>query len=448
MKNTSYQNSSYIGGQKLLIKLHKKNSSTSQNKTLIHNILKSVSCILVLIGFTIIYYLCQKIPVRKHYFQVEYIASSDSSSNITASIEISHPKTLDLDEEFHQSWYDSRNKNVSSPYSDKCIFYINSNDSTESTPYYPDSKMNLSDHIGKTAFDLIANHCDSINISTEDFSDVFLYRHFDNEKTKELTTKLKTHLSPSLASFDSSNQFSHDRDYFVVVERNFYSLSDSVREKELGLNKFCFRGNAINPSSMDSSKFGFKNLTQSFIVSKSNHAYNILQYALDSKIRSKFRRFFYHMSQLEDISQSYYLIKVSSKTIPYLKFSIDFTGTIDCNIEQDEVFNHYDYKINRSSISLYREKNKKDMDLLALVKHNDMQNMQNFRLYVLGALFTLVLAKLVTLLYVIVRDILQKKKEKSNKETTDRKNYLSIHEKENGIPSNTPDYYINPPGID
>ena len=450
MKNTSYQNSSYIGGQKLLIKLLKKNSSTSQNRTLIHNILKSVLCILFLIVITIIYYLYQKIPVRKHYFQVEYIASSDSSSNITAKIEITHPKTLDLDEEFHQSWYDHRNNKVSAPYSDKCDFLINPQGFSKSTPYYPYSKMNLSEHIGETVFDLIANYCDSSNITLEDFSDVFLYRHFDNEKTRELSNQYKTSFSPRIVpqAPDSIGILSHDRDYFVVIERNCYYLSDSVRENKLGLNKFCFKGNAVNPSSMASSIYGFKNLTQSFIVSKSKHVFNLLQTGLNSNIRSKNHRFIYHMIKLEDISQSYYLIKVSSKTIPDIQFTIDFIGTINCEIEQDDDFNQYDYKINRSSISLYREKNKYDMDFIALVKHNDMQNMQNIRLYILGALFTLALARLVTLLFAIVRDILQKKKKNNNKETTDRKIYFSIHEEDNDIPSNTPDYYIKPPGID
>lgn len=129
MKNSTQQyDSSYAGAQKLIFD---KESKKKNKASLGRNIIKFVLYILALLFLLWVYNKWQSIPFRKHYFHAESIASADSSRRIRAEFKIMEPKTLDLDNEFMQSWYDhllvdensnKEDKELYSYYAVECAF--------------------------------------------------------------------------------------------------------------------------------------------------------------------------------------------------------------------------------------------------------------------------------------------------------------------------------------
>lgn len=241
MKN-SYQKNA------VLVSVHDEamedNSKENNKKELATTIFKSIICVLLLLFFIWVYYKwINNIPVKKHYFHAEYLASAQDSLNKFVEFELVDPKILDLDKDYSQSWYDAfpiDNKwnndfNEShNTYSESCLFsnfsldYSNNRQKSCANPLRPNSSGQLYNYIGQTLYDEFNDTCKANNININKYSELFFFRHLDNEKRVE-EESMEYHYIHSIKP-----------DFFVVLEKNNYSLCDSAREKKLGLNNFNF----------------------------------------------------------------------------------------------------------------------------------------------------------------------------------------------------------------
>ena len=387
MRNTSQQNSSYAAAQKLILD---KESKKKNNATLRCNFKKGVFYLIALFFLIWIYYKWQKIPVRNHAFRAEYIASADSSSRLRAIIHIVDPKVLDID----SLYYTESNNHNTIRYRDYHEHYEVSIAwaKKEATPKYPNSWGHVSEYIGSPLYNELSNSCNVNNAKIDWFSDVFYFEHLDNEKAYYKKYRIDTLRV-------------RDNGIFMVEKNNFFSI-DSNNVNSLDLYHFNLANTSIKETITNSCS-SYNNITQSLVLIPPFNRGYLPESFYKLQIPSRFWRFITSMITLEDISQSYYNIKLSSNTIPEILLKMNFIGSIDCNFTKNQSINYFDtprtdINIGRNFIEFLKT-NKGNTEMLVLVKFNDMQNMQTTRLFIIGVLITLTLTKLFGVVWSIIR---------------------------------------------
>ena len=306
-----------------------------------NNIVISVVCVITLVFLIWIYYKWQSIPVRKHYFDAELITSIEDLKTLHAQFMLLDYKTLDINKEFYDDWSNSRFKKNDSyctsnnmqngriRYIENCVFTNCSGEKT-SHPYrkilpsYYDKRF-LIECIGEPLFNKINYICDTSKMDISLFTELFFYRHLDNENSIERKKRINHGIE-----FKKQNGCS----FFYTLDKNEFFLGDYSREKNIGINTFGFEKEGINKHTLSRSINGFKNVTQSYLLSAFSNCITIAS-TTEMIIPSRRTRFLNYMTKLEDISQSYYFIKLRSNTIPELSLHMEFYGTIECNEDKN-----------------------------------------------------------------------------------------------------------------
>ena len=405
MSNLLQQNSSYAGVVKVVQDEKPNNTNRASLK---RNIIKLFLYIAALVFLMWVYFKWQRIPVRNHAFSAEFLASADSSYNrLRASLYLTDPKVLDIDTIYntynsnlqsghHHAFY-NYNKDYREHFS---LTFGQKNHRIKAYPIYPESSGHLSDFIGLPLFKELSDSCQLHHTSINSYTDLFYFEHLDNDRIPNRVYKKDT--------------ISFFNDRIFLAEKNKYFDIDSTNKYP----SYFYHFNVINTSISNMLVYNmhhkiYSNITQALVLtpSKGYPGYNPSS-IYKVKMPSKYWRFITSFFSMEDISQSYYNLSVSSNTIPELKFRIDFVGTIDCYYDRKPTVNDSiprDIYIGRNFIEVFKKNDgTKRKDKLVLVKFNDMQNMQTTRLFILGVLITLTLTKLLGVFWRIISNPLMK----------------------------------------
>lgn len=236
-----------------------------------------------------------------------------------------------------------------------------------------------------------------------------------------------------------------------LLERNGFALADSAREKALGIITDGFYKKSINRNTMEQSKY--RNLSHAILLSSFNKSGPLLANNT-TVLKSDFRRFVEAFIKPEDISQSYYHIKMRSFTIPDLYLKMDFLGTIKCSYTKKNFIdlgidtdnsNHKALNVGNNFIELLRTDDRGDVDFDFHVKFNDMQNIQSFRLFMLAALITLCITQIIkSIVKIVEASIIYKKEKRKNDDlfTFDNNGTNSLKDNQHKTGDDIPGFYL------
>ena len=399
MSNTNNTYGSLPSVQKTILENEKYNDS---KVSLIINLILIPVCIIVSFLLLSVYYKWQQIPYRKHFFQTEYIASSDTSTiPLRPSLSIYDAKILDISKHFVDSKNEEHNRIFRTNYElDKTY-----KENFEITDLFANKQIkakamlsydSISKIIAPQTLTEVKDYCLNNNICFDKYKELFYYKHLDNESAPE-----KSYFTPHTIKPGYNNHC------LAIYERNESILNYDTRLDSLYSNNF-----------------------QAFLFSipKNNGISIPVSSSASIKTKSNWQRFLYNLFKMEDISQSYYSIKLRSNSIPELHFKLDFIGTIECFYDKKssldlkdfainyEDSNHQGINVGRSYLELEKRNGKGDMDIQVLVKFLDMQNMQSFRLFMLAALITLCLTQAIKSAFkVFVVHPIEKRNKRNNK---------------------------------
>ena len=280
-----------------------------------------------------------------------------------------------------------------------------------SKPMMHYSQDNLIKILGQQLYSKLQDTCKANSINFNNYSEVFFYRHLDNE------------VSPEKCFFSQLKIICGGSPNCVqLYEKNGFALADSAREKALRISTPGFYNKSITNETIKQSPY--RNISNVIVLVPYNNNSIFLTNTTTSHIHSKIRRFIETYLKMEDITQSYYSIKMRSSSITDLYLKMDFLGAISCSYSKMnsidiginmENSNHVALNIGKSYIELLRKNDKGDANFEFLVKFNDMQNSQSIRLMILAALITLCLTQFIKS---FVKVIEASKKEKPKQKET------------------------------
>lgn len=414
--------------------------STKEKKiSIITNIIIVVLCIICIALLLIVYHYWQKIPFRNHYFHAEHMASFYEHSNVRAEFKIYDPKILDNDKSFIQSKNqghysvfiipDSLGEKYTESYSVSPIR------GKHTQPLQSYSTYNLSQLIGKQLFSELCDSCKSNHLNICDYTEVYYYRHLDNET------------SPKQA-FYKKHQIDYSKsNCYTIYGKNDFALVDSERENKIGIKTHEFYTQELNSNTLSQSSY--RNISQCFMLSSRNRLYAPI--IVTSNIKSKTNSFIENFLKMEDISQSYYSIRMRSTSIPVLYLKIEFVGTIQCTYTKtpfvdssiDYENSHQSLNIGSSFIEILKKSCPGDVNFDVLVKFNDMQNMQSFRLFILAALITLCLTQCIKSIVKIIILLITKsrnRKKDNHDQLSENSLYINTINQDNN--DDIPEYYL------
>lgn len=353
-----------------------------------------------------VYYCWQRIPVKKHYIQATYLVS-DNASNCNANITIIEPKTFFNADSLY---WENNPKEV---YSKK---YTITKNGLKRYVYSRRSMKELPEALGKGLHEEFLEYCQKNSIDPSRFHHGFYFRHFDNETSygNWKRTGVKHHI------YQTSNGA------LVICERNDFSIMDRHRDSSLLITpRFMVHQ---EQSAKTLFQHGFVNIEEYYIfVDSIDYEWpNTFPYGYNMST-TKIIRFLINFFSLEDISQSYYLIKLD-KDIPNLSLKLDFIGTITSEYENLDPGISIEHS--RSSITLNCS-SPGESSILCHIRFDDMENLQTSRLFILGVLITLTFTELIRRLYRIVKSIRIRKRKPSN-----------VVEFEQEDESDVPDFYL------
>lgn len=161
--------------------------------------------------------------------------------------------------------------------------------------------------------------------------------------------------------------------------------------------------NAINEASLKHSRSGFKNITQSFIIA-TNDNQSFLKTGVRKVKPAKKIQILTSIFKLEDITRAHYMIKLRSQSIEKISLSMNFVGKIECfdfdlnKSDETRTNPHSKIVVRSNQVKLLRYNKPGDADFNILVTFNNMENIQTIRLFILAALITYLLTKLLRLI--------------------------------------------------
>lgn len=371
----------------------------------VYSIIGIVFYVFLLVLLGLVYIKWQSTPTRKHYFQVEYLASADSLLNCRAQFTLFDPKIGDSKGGFIQSAKDRSNNKIRSNNEnnetikkrDKTAYNLYSEAVAFSSSFCHSKnnivskggnfKYHVSKYMGHSLYNTISDSCKKWNTYIEKYSECMYYLHLDNEDLKKTR-----HENLSIAYNDFY-------DYLSIMGMNNDSLLDFDRENTLGIQIKTLGGELISRNGLKDSKAGYDNMTEALVFGSKERLVLGNTTGCGLSTSSKTQWCLSDLFKMEDITQSYYSIKFRSSTIPELLVRLDFVGTIDCKYtgigETSWLNSNDDYQkyinVGRNFVEFRRESGNKDQEFLIFVKYNDMQKMQNSRLTILAMLISIAL---------------------------------------------------------
>lgn len=446
--------------------------SSNENKSSIkENVILIFLCLILFLFFFGVYYKWMSIPIKRHFIQVEYIASTKESANIRASVELISYKDLDIEDtqnhkkELHGIMYNfvSDNKaNIAKP-RNKC-------------------EGSLSEILEPNLYKELEDTCRNLNVDMSSciFNDMFYLRYFNNEKpllrklhnvsivdTTLVSNKYVFHIVTTIDTLHNVAK-TDTIAYPTLIKNRFTEIAYAATNDFTTFNRSKDSKQKIIPQTLSKkslSKQGYRNMFEAFCLQNfEDLSYHpTIPVKVDFRYSNKLLTLLWKSIQLEDITQSYYTIDLYTHSITDVSLKMDFSGTVDVIPDisiiddmykyssyynkssfysKDSIFHsdreaiRYDYYKGISENAIYSNQkdstrfyfernslfirssyntNKPDHNtkLKFLVKFNDMENIQTMRLFILAAFITLTLTTMIKSLWKIFLGLGIKKNFKS-----------------------------------
>lgn len=350
-------------------------------------IIKLLVCLVTFFFLFWVYYKWMTIPIRKHYIQLEHLASADSSANICANVIINDIKSIATNDKSRLP--ESPNNGTNSLYRPTYYFFRENNNYKKTYPPKHNYTGTLSEIIGQNLYDELDDTCQKHNLDLSRCHALFYFRHIDNEKFMRKTLPHKiypkkvTGIEPTI----------------TIIGVNDRTLQNYQRDSLLKINYSPFFQERIDETKIKQK--GYYNITEGYGLYPNEKDLISLDVTPSVDAKNNIAWFFIKVFlQMEDISQSYYEIRFNSNSIPETTLKLEFTGTINCI--QDSSYARKNcgknrVETDRSSVTIKTDRlsRSRDNQYLFLIKFNDMQNMQTMRLFILAALITLTLTTMI-----------------------------------------------------
>lgn len=389
-------------------------SPTSKSKSSIReNIIIIFICLVLSLFFFWVYYRWMSIPVKKHDINIEYLASSQEEAYVDAFVNLTDYKNFNIDVDLSKELNKHDGSVFETPTLGSTIsmqqygITIGGSESKSkaqmATPRIKNySTDTLSSIIGHKISKELEVFCNTNNLKLSDFQNLFYLRHFENENSSK---KIKHKILGS------------DPNSIIVSGRNDFAFSNHLNP--------CRQSYERNIDKKSLSKLSYRNITESLFFTKDG---SVCPYEITAKAPNKLIMLLWKSIQLEDITQSYYIIRLYSSDIKTLSLQLNFFSTINCipfnsnksfiDVEHISIGKtpdvHYvdkedEYMISKTEIlsgafdKRYTSDNRSIRiwtttgyaNLKCLVKFNDMENIQTMRLFILAAFFTLTLTTMI-----------------------------------------------------
>ena len=333
--------------------------------------------VLMIIGL-VIYYQWQRIPIKKHYFQFECIASPerlvkpvDTTCNFFAEITFVDPKNIDVGFKGFR-W----NEKVEDIMKTQYAISYSSSFYKKTKPIYSNYSGHLSDVIGSAIYDELNEYYQNKDVDIDEYCEVFYFRHLDDDDILE-------------KKMDNYRFKRNRKDWENYFKKQVGISCIPIYEKRRTADSYYFVDSLLPIDTEFENNVDFKNFSQSYWLARKGE-FCYLSSNMTTYIPSRLLRFIVCFFRMEDISQSYYFIRLQSETMP-ISLKMEFIGTISCIIDgKQKLF--VDVDEDRSSFVITKDFGSHG-DQLVLVKFNDMENLQTFRLFLLAAVITLLLTK-------------------------------------------------------
>lgn len=352
-------------------------------------IIKMCVCLVTFFFLFWVYYKWMTIPIRKHYIQLEHLASADSSANICANVIIDDIKSIAINDKSRlPKSINSKNSN-NSLYNTTYLFQYKNSKYLKYKQTYPIKRNytgSLSEIIGQNLYDELNDTCQKHNLDLSRYHTLFYFRHIDNEKYAR--GKVSKHKITVTGLGNDTT--------ITISGVNDRTLQNYQRDSLLHINHAPFFRERIDETKIKQK--GYYNITEGYVLCPNEKDLISLNVVPSVDAINNIAWFFTKVFlQMEDISQSYYEIEFNSPSIPETTLKMEFTGTINCI--QDSSYARTNWVKNRvetdrSSVTIKTDYSIIDQYLF-LVKFNDMQNMQTMRLFILAALITLTLTTMI-----------------------------------------------------
>lgn len=347
-------------------------------------IIKIVMCIVLLSLIFFVYYKWVTIPVHKHYYHAEHLLSNNGDIPVQSSLAVYDNKGFSKYNNLPEDYGTCVKKFYSQFYGFSSTSGLNDSLQTQylSKPIYKDKS--IADILGPELYQKLCDYCTENNIDIDAYNrsgQLFYFCHLHNAKffhKQKIGIKRagsSIYIQGTNDSFLSSLKGSEDyrklpfdidsctRISKKLLRSNGYKMIQEGFVLKLDMNDCVTGGNKLTPL----------NLLIKTIM-------------------------------FEDITQSYYEITLQSKSIPDMNMKMEFNGAIDCKILDDGSTNER-WNTNMSSFALTNrfKVTPNYSNGLIRVSFNDMENIQAWRLVVLGALASIILSYLLQYLKGILK---------------------------------------------
>ena len=346
-------------------------------------------CIVLLSLIFFVYYKWVTIPVYKHYYYAEHLLSNNGDIPVQSSLAVYDNKGFSIYDNLPEDYGTSVEKFYSQFYGFSSPPGLNDSLRTQylSKPIY--QNKSLADILGSELYQKLCDYCTENNIDIDAYNrsgQLFYFCHLHNAK---FFHKQKTGITKVGNS--------------IYIQGTNDSFLSSLKGCE-DYRTFPFKTDPCTKISRKNLKSnGYKTIQEGFVLKLDMNDWvtggnNLKPLNLLPKTLL-----------FEDISQAYFDITLQSKSIPNMNMKMEFNGAIDCKIHNDGSTNER-WNTNMSSFALTKhpqiapnyEKG------LIRVSFNDMENIQAWRLVVLGAVVSIFLSYLVLCLSKLFRLLCRK----------------------------------------
>lgn len=347
-------------------------------------LIKIVLCIVVLSFLFLVYYKWVTIPVYKHYYNAEHLLSNNGDLPVQSSLAVYDNKGFSKYNNLPEDYGTGVKEFYSQFYGFSSPFGLNDSLRTQylSEPIYKDKS--IADILGPELYQKLCDYCTENKIDLDTYNrrgQLFYFCHMHNAK---FFHKQKTGITRAGGS--------------IYIQGTNDSFLSSLKGCE-DYRKLPFdTGSCTRISKKLLRSNGYKTIQEGFV----------LKLDMDDWVTGgnnlKPLNLLPKTLMLEDITQAYYDITLQSKSIPDMNMKMEFNGAIDCKIHNDGSINK-SWNTNISSFALTNrlKVTPNYSNGLIRVSFNDMENIQAWRLVVLGAFASIILSYLLQYLNGILK---------------------------------------------
>lgn len=334
-------------------------------------IIKIVMCIVLLSLIFFVYYKWVTIPVHKHYYHAEHLLSNNGDIPVQSSLAVYDNKGFSKYNNLPEDYGTCVKKFYSQFYGFSSTSGLNDSLQTQylSKPIYKDKS--IADILGPELYQKLCDYCTENNIDIDAYNrsgQLFYFCHLHNAK---FFHKQKTGITKVGNS--------------IYIQGTNDSFLSSLKGCE-DYRTFPFKTDPCTEISRKNLKSnGYKTIQEGFVLKLD------MNDCVTGGNKLTPLNLLIKTIMFEDITQSYYEITLQSKSIPDMNMTMEFNGAIDCKMRHDAC-NTGEWKTCMSSVAMTNHFKFAPTyeNGLVCVSFNDMENIQAWRLVVLGALSSMV----------------------------------------------------------